>query len=141
MKDPKSGIPILTDWSYKLAVLWYQQDMCLWNTDATGSNKVKIWQKSLSPIFRPRPPPGAFDVSEVWGIHRWTYSPNLVTVSSPKLSILLFVCKRDGITHRQTDGRTNDPITICPRPTFQVGGIKTRCIYKILCPCSQESLK
>ena len=26
-------------------------DMCLWNTDAPGGNKVKIWQKSLSPIF------------------------------------------------------------------------------------------
>ena len=60
-------------------------DMCLWNTDATGSNKVKIWQKSLSPTFWPCPTPGAFDVSEVWGTHRWTYSPNLVTLSSAKL--------------------------------------------------------
>ena len=25
--------------------------MCLWNTDASGGNKVKIWQKSLSPTF------------------------------------------------------------------------------------------
>ena len=30
-------------------------DMCLWNTDAPGGNKVEIWQKSLSPIFWPRP--------------------------------------------------------------------------------------
>ena len=28
---------------------------------------------------------GARDVSEVWGTHRWTYSPSLVTVSSLKL--------------------------------------------------------
>ena len=33
----------------------------------------------------PTPPPGAWDVSEVWGTNRWTYSPSLVTVSSPKL--------------------------------------------------------
>ena len=26
-------------------------DMCLWNTDALGGNKVKIWQKSLSYIL------------------------------------------------------------------------------------------
>ena len=32
-------------------------DMCLWNTDAPGGNKVKIWQKSLSPTFWPRPIP------------------------------------------------------------------------------------
>ena len=43
------------------------------------SNKVQIWQKSLSPIFWPRPIPGGCDVSEVWGTHRWTYSPSLVT--------------------------------------------------------------
>ena len=24
-----------------------KQDMCLWNTDAPGGNKVEIWQKSL----------------------------------------------------------------------------------------------
>ena len=26
-------------------------DMCLLNTDAPGGNKLKIWQKSLSPTF------------------------------------------------------------------------------------------
>ena len=30
---------------------------CLWNTDAPGGNKVKIWQKYLSPTFWPRPTP------------------------------------------------------------------------------------
>ena len=45
-----------------------------------GSNKVKIWQTYLSPTFwHPR---GAWDVSEVWGSNRWTYSPSLFTVSS-----------------------------------------------------------
>ena len=32
-------------------------DMCLWNTDAPGGNKVQLWQKSLSPTFWPRPTP------------------------------------------------------------------------------------
>ena len=32
---------------------------------------------------------------------------NMVTVSSPKLYILHFVCKRDGIKDRQTDRQTN----------------------------------
>ena len=31
------------------------------------------------------PPPGVWDVSEMWGTHRWTYSPSLVTESSPTL--------------------------------------------------------
>ena len=62
-----------------------KQDMCLWNMDARGGNKVQIWQKYLSPTFWPRPTPWACDVSEVWGTHRRTYSPSLVTVSSPKL--------------------------------------------------------
>ena len=53
--------------------------MCLWNTDAPVGNKVEMWQKSL--YFDPAPPPGACDVSEVLGTHRWTYSPSLVTVS------------------------------------------------------------
>ena len=59
--------------------------MCLWNTDAPGGNKVKLWQKSLSPTIWPRSTPGGWDVSEVWGTLKWTYSPSLVTVSSPKL--------------------------------------------------------
>ena len=64
------------------------QDMCLWNTDAPGDNKVKTWKKSLSPTFLPCPQPrGACDVSEVWGTHRWTG-------------------QTDRQMDRQTDGRT-----------------------------------
>ena len=88
-----------------MALCIRQLDMCLWNTDAPGGNKVKIWQKSLSPTFWPCPTPGACDVNEVWGTLRWTYSPSLVTVSSPNLEILHFVWKRDGITDRQTTDR------------------------------------
>ena len=36
-----------------------QQDMCLWNMDAPGGNKVKLWQKYLKVLhFDPAPPPG-----------------------------------------------------------------------------------
>ena len=34
-----------------------EKDMCLWNTDAPGGNKVKIWQKSLCPTFWSCPTP------------------------------------------------------------------------------------
>ena len=53
-----------------------QLDMCLWNTDAPGGNKVKLWQKSLSPTFWPAPHPEACDVSEVWIILRWSFNPS-----------------------------------------------------------------
>ena len=36
----------------------------------------------------------------------------------------LFVSGTELRTDRQTDGRTDDPITRCPRRTFQAGGIK-----------------
>ena len=84
--------------------------MCLWNTDAPDGNKVKIWQKSLSPTFWPTQPQGAWDVSEVWGTLKWTYSPSLVTVSSPKLLFLDLICKRDGITDRRTNRQTDKPM-------------------------------
>ena len=38
----------------------------------------------------------------------------------------LFVSGTELRTDKQTDGRTDDPITRCPRRTFQAGGIK-RC--------------
>ena len=48
------------------------------------------------------------------------------------LTLYIALCKRDGITERQTDGqtdgRTDDPITRCPRWTFQAGGIKNCCL-------------
>ena len=41
----------------------------------------------------------------------------------------LFVSRTELRTDRQTDGQTDDPITRCPRRTFQAGGIK---IMKLL---------
>ena len=49
---------------------------------ATKSQYGKI---SKSQILTP--PPGACDVSEVWATLRWPYSPSLVTVSPPNLSL------------------------------------------------------
>ena len=99
-----------------------EQDLCFWNMNAHGGNKVKIWQNLQVLHFVPAP--GAFDVSEVWATLRWTYSPSLVTVSPPKLKLLHFLCKRDRIKDTQTAGQTDDPITRCLQRTFQVEGIK-----------------
>ena len=40
-------------------------------------------------------------------------------------TLIIELCMRYEITDRQTDRRTNDPITRCPRRTFQAGGIKS----------------
>ena len=59
--------PQLIDrWGYSIEPLFHDIHTCIGNgswqcTDANGSNKVKIWQKSLSPTFQP---PWAWDVSE-----------------------------------------------------------------------------
>ena len=102
-------------------------DMYLWNTDAPGSNKVKIWQKiSKSYILTlPHPTPVACDVSEVWGTHRWTNNPSYFIITQT-LNIALFLQagRNYGQTYKQSDRQTDDPITRCPRGTFQAGGIK-----------------
>ena len=104
----------------------------------------QIWQKSLSPIFWPAPSPGACHARKVWGTNKWTYSPSLVTTSSPKLCILLFVCKRDGITDRQTNGLT-DGRTIrlldAPGGPFRIGAYKSRRVCETLCPRQQQFKK
>ena len=92
--------------------------------------------KSASPTFWPHP--GTWDVGKVWANYIWTYSPSLVTVWPPQLQILHFVCKRDGITDkrtngqmdRQTDGQT-DGQTIqtldAPGGPFRPGAEKVVC--------------
>ena len=44
------------------------------------------------------------------------------------LTLIIGLCKWDGITHKrtdeQTDGWTDNPITRYPQLTFQAGGIK-----------------
>ena len=72
---------------------------------------------------------GAWDVSEVRRSNRLAYSPSLLTVSSPKLSLLHVVGGTELRTDRQTDvwtnRRTEDPITTCrcPRRTFHYFGV------------------
>ena len=47
------------------------------------------------------------------------------SIVAQTLCINIALCKRDGITERQTDGRTDkrtdDPITICPGGPFRPG--------------------
>ena len=72
-------------------------------------------------------PRGAWDVSEVWGSNRWTYSPSLLLIINYWQTLNFALCKRDGITDRQTYRQTNgltdgqidgQTITRCPRRTF-----------------------
>ena len=70
-----------------------------------GGNKVKIWQNLQVLHFDPAPPQGACDVSEVVATLRLTYSKSLVIVGLPKLYFTF--CKQDGITDKQTNGKTD----------------------------------
>ena len=74
-------------------------------------NMAKI---SKSYILIPTPPPGACDITDVWGTHRYTYSPSSVTVSSPKLYFFytlwpsplpLFVSRTELQTDKWTNGQ------------------------------------
>ena len=71
------------------------------------------------------------------------------SITTQTLNITLCSCKWDGITDRRTngqtdgrtDGQTDDPITRCPRRTFQAGGIKTAFIFaKGVFACHMENL-
>ena len=103
--------------------------MCLRNTDAPGSNKVKIWQKSH--ILTPTHPQGYVMLGEceqpldeltvqVWLLYdhpNFEYCTLFVSGTELRTDRQM-----DGQTDRQTDGRTDDPNTRCPRRTFQAGG-------------------
>ena len=89
---------------------------------ATSQNMVK----NLQVLHFDLPNPGTCDVSEVWGTHIWTYSPILVTVSSPKCQILHFVSGTELQTNRWTDKQTEDPISRFSRAGLSGRGIKSK---------------
>ena len=79
------------------------------------------WQQSkknmASPIFRPCPSPrGTWCEWSVRNPKMNLQSRFGYCIITQTLNIAL--CKRDGITDRQTDRQTEDPITRCPRRTF-----------------------
>ena len=98
-------------------------DMCLWNTDAPSGNKVKIWQKSLKSYILTWTHPQGHGMTvkceepidelpvQVWLLH---HHPNFkyCTLFASGMEL-----------------RTNNPITRCPRWTFQVGGITILSIW------------
>ena len=101
-----------------------KQDMCLRNMDAPSGNKVEIWQKSLH--FDPAPPKG----HEMWvkceqSIDGLTVQVWLLYHHPNFKYCTLFESGTELRTNGWTDGRTDDPITRCPRRTFQAGGIKS----------------
>ena len=102
--------------------------MCLWNTDAPGGNKI-----SKSYILTPTHPLGrVMSVKCKEPIGELTVQVWLLYHHPNFKHCTLFVSGTELRTDRQTDGRTNgqtdrqtdDPITRCPRRTFQAGGIK-----------------
>ena len=104
----------------------FQLDMYLWNTDAPGGNKVKLWQKSLSPTFWPRPTPQGhvMSVKCEQPLDELTVQVLLLYDHPNFKYCTLFISRTELQTDGRTDKRTDDPNTRCPRRTFQAGGIK-----------------
>ena len=84
--------------------------MCLKNTDDRGANKIRIWQKSLSPK------PGAWDVSEVCEqsvdgltVHVWLlyHHPNFKYCTLFESGSELWTDKLTDKQNGQTDRRSN----------------------------------
>ena len=72
-----------------------------------GGIKVKLWQKSLSPTYWTRPPPGSFDVSEVWGtIDEFTVQVWLLYHRPNFKYCSLLVSRTELRTDKQTNRRT-----------------------------------
>ena len=94
------------------------KNMCLWNTDAPGGNK--LWQKSLSPTFWPHPTPQGHVMSvkceqpldeltvQVWLLyHHPNFKYCTLIVSGTELRTDWWTDRRtDRRTDGQTDGRT-----------------------------------
>ena len=114
-------------WFLTQLIVYFNQelDMCLWNMDAPGGNKVKIWQKSLGPTCSPCPTPRGMWCQCEEPLDELTVQVWLLYLH-PNVNYWTLYAGRN---YGQTDGQTNNPITRCPQRTFQAGGIK---IYLIL---------
>ena len=98
-------------------------DLCLWNMDAPGGNRVKIWQ-NLCLTFWPRPNLQGHGMSvkceepideltvQVWLLYhhpnlKYTCTSKHVGEKCGKLWLKdIALCKRDGIMDKRTDRRT-----------------------------------
>ena len=96
-------------------------DMCFWNTDDPGGNKVKIWLNSKFHILTlPDPQGHGMSVKCEQPIDELTVQVWLLYDHPNFKYCTLFVSG----TELRTDGQTEDPNTRYPRRTFQAGGIK-----------------
>ena len=91
--------------------------MCLWNTYASSGNKVKIWQKSLSPKFwhRPTPQGHVMSVKCEQPLDELTVKV-LLLYDNPNFKYCTLNVSR---TELRTGGQTDDSNTRCPRGTSQ----------------------
>ena len=97
----------------------------LWNTDAPGGNKVKLWQKSLSPTFWPHPKGLVMSVKCEQPLDELTVQVWLL-YDHPNIKYCTFFYKQDGITDRQTDGWTIQTLDAPADLSGQAGGIKIK---------------
>ena len=92
--------------------------MCLWNTEAPGGNKVKLWQKSLSPTFWPDPQGHVTSVKCEQPLDELTVQVWLLYDHPNFKYCTLFISVMELRTDGQTD-KTDDQNTRCPRWIFQ----------------------
>ena len=93
---------------------WTKLDMCLWNTDAPGGNKVKIYKKiSKSYILTPPHPQGqGMSVKCEEPLNELTVQVWLLNLHPNFNYWTLFVSGTELRTNRQTDGQVTDGQTI-----------------------------
>ena len=103
----------------------YKLDMSLWNTDASGGNKVKLWQKSLSYILTSSHPQGhVMSVKCEQPLDELTVQVWLLYDHPNFKYCTLFKSRTELWTDEWIDKRTDDPSTRCPWRIFQARGIK-----------------
>ena len=87
---------------------------------------VTIWQKSLSPTccLRPNPQGHVMSVKCEEPLDELIVQVWLLYHHQNCKYCTLFVSRTELRTDKQLNGQTDDPITRCPRRTFQAGVIK-----------------
>ena len=110
---------IALSWGQFTTKVLKKLDMCLWNMDGPGGNKVKIWQKSpKSYILTPAPPQGhGMSVKCEEPLNELTVQVWLLYFHPNFYYWTLFVSGAELRTDRQTD----NPITRCPGGPFRPG--------------------
>ena len=111
-------------WAPLLSENFTKLDMCFWNTDATGGNKVKIRLNFKVLHFDPTPHPGTCDVSEgEQPLYEFTVKfGNCIIKQNLNIALCLKTGRNYGQMDKLADGRTIRFLDVFGRP--RAGGIK-----------------